>query len=340
LVAKSIITNNFLLENKPRLSIMSKSKFLSTFLTVFFIGYGITGCSKSNEVNIGEKETGSIASNPSDPSLTSKITPSISPSPTPVVYDVICFRATGLAVSGTQCSDDQTYKVPRGAKITVSTKTSSSVQRGSETNAYYESTKHTEKISIAEMESLASQGANVYVMHYHMEVVLLSASKPSVEVELYNSEISEFKMFDKDASQVIFTTGDTQVQVERVSEMGGHISYYKKISPNKKDDPSSTSVTTPPKSTLISSCPPNKKTFATAETNNFFLYICGVSSPTNYVGVSKSNKKSISLPLESSNPFIARNGDYTYTVTSQFLTITEKGKIIKKQPVISYSVNS
>jgi hypothetical protein len=301
-----------------------------------FVASELVGCSKSdNQTNVNNKESAII----SDSSTPAVINSSPTPTPTPVVYDVFCFQAVGLAVSGTQCGNEDTYKIPRGAKITVSAKTSTSVQGGSETNAHYESDRDSEKISIAEMESLATQGANVYVMYYNKRSVEFSKPgiendvfgfEPAIEVELYDSKTGKFKMFDKDSVKVVFTSGDTQ---ERVEKVGGNLSgtsqsRYRKIS--------STNKTSSTKLATTSSCHSGKKTFVTAETENFNIYICGDNSPTDYVGVSKKTKESILLPLKSSSQFIAKNGKYTYAVTRQFLTVAENGKIIKKEPIISY----
>jgi hypothetical protein len=64
------------------------------------------------------------------------------------------------------------------------------------------------------MESLASEGANVYTMYYHVVPVMLSNSQHFVEVELFNKDLGSFKMFDRDRTQVVFETGDTKVRVE------------------------------------------------------------------------------------------------------------------------------
>ena len=318
---------------------MIKSNIFGAFLLMSFITSELVGCSKSdiqaNQVDVGKKEA-TVSPNSADPTPANQINPSNSPSPTPVVYDVICFQAIGLGVSSTKCGDEGTYKVPRGTKITVSAKTSSSVQGGNQTNTYYESDKNTEKISITEMESLASQGANVYVMYYHMDASMMDGLEPTVEVELYDLNLGKFKMFDKDSSQVVFMTGDTKVRVEKVEVAGGLEYKYKKISSKVNNTSLPTSTQPSSKSTSNSSCPVDKKTFVAAETNNFFVYICGKSSPTNYVGVSKSNGESIILPLQSNSQFTAKNGNYTYTITRQFLTVTQSGKIIRRDSIIAY----
>jgi serine/threonine protein kinase, bacterial len=80
------------------------------------------------------------------------------------------------------------------------------------------------------------------------------------------------------------------------------------------------------------------KTFVSAETKNFSVYICGSISPTSYVGVDKRNGKKIILPLSSNqgDKFIAKNGIYTYTITNQSLIVEEGGKMLLKESTTSY----
>jgi hypothetical protein len=303
---------------------MNKLKILSGFLLISLIASELVGCSKSDiQANQVDASENNAATSPISSSSTpiNQITPSSNP--TPIVYDVICFQSIGA-----MCGNEETYKVPRGAKIRVSPKISTSVQGGSQTITSYESDKNTEKVSVAEMESLATEGANVYKMYYDSD--FSSGGESTVEVKIYNSKLGEFKMFDREPSQVIFITGDTKLRVEKVLVKLGWTTeaIYKKISDSNN--------ISSPKTASISSCPNGKKTFVTAETTNFLLYICGQNTPTDYVGVSKSTKKSIFLPLKSGNQFVAKNGEYTYTVTRQFLTIAEGRNIVKKEPIISY----
>jgi hypothetical protein len=146
-----------------------------------------------------------------------------SPTPEPVkapeVYDVICFQAMGLGVSRTMCSPDQTYKVSRNTQVTVYLKQETSVQQGTNTIVAFKykdknNNGELQKITVPEMESLASEGANVYTMYYHIVPVMLSNSQHFVEVELFNKDLGSFKMFDQDRTQVVFETGDTKVRVE------------------------------------------------------------------------------------------------------------------------------
>jgi hypothetical protein len=76
----------------------------------------------------------------------------------------------------------------------------------------------------------------------------------------------------------------------------------------------------------ISSCRNDKKTFVTAQTNQFFIYICGKSKPTDYVVKIKSDGVEMNLPLESINPLTAKYNASTYILTPQFFTLIKNGK--------------
>jgi hypothetical protein len=177
---------------------MNISKYLVSFLLISCISSAITGCSQSS------------------PGVTSATTPSsVEPVKAPEVYDVICFQAMGLGVSRTMCDPEQTYKILRSSKITVSLKKETSVQQGNYTvaNYNYSLDRKREQITASEMESLASQGANVYTMYYH-RMATWGEDKNLIEVQLYNKDLGNFKMFDQSSSPVVFETGDTEVRVE------------------------------------------------------------------------------------------------------------------------------
>lgn len=162
----------------------------------------------------------SILSSSCNREYPSKDTDNISstPTPSPIVYDVICFQAVGLGVDRTMCSPDQTWKIPRDTEVTVHPKTETSVQQGTNTIVsfdYKNTNGQIQKITIPVMESLASQGANIYTMYYHIVPVMLSNSQQLVEVELFNNKLGGFQMFDQDKTQVVFVTGDTNLRVEK-----------------------------------------------------------------------------------------------------------------------------
>jgi hypothetical protein len=87
-----------------------------------------------------------------------------------------------------------------------------------------------------------------------------------------------------------------------------------------------------------SNCPSGKKTFVTAETKNFLIYICGDDRPTEYIGMAKNGGSSISLPISAAAPdrFIIKNSNVTYILTPQFLTITENGKTLQQDSIKEY----
>ncbi|GFE70074.1 hypothetical protein [Chroococcus sp. FPU101] len=83
-------------------------------------------------------------------------------------------------------------------------------------------------------------------------------------------------------------------------------------------------------------CPPSSggSEFVTAETANFYIYICGGDLPNTYFGVAKNSKTGgIILPLQSysKDQFVAVNGNVRYTLTRHQLIVTRQGKVILKE---------
>ena len=83
-------------------------------------------------------------------------------------------------------------------------------------------------------------------------------------------------------------------------------------------------------------CPPNSggSEFVTAETRNFYIYICGGDLPNTYVGISKNRRTGgIILPLRSYNNdrFVAANGNVRYTLTRSELIVTQNGRVIVRE---------
>jgi hypothetical protein len=201
------------------------AKLLTTILLILS-SILFSGCKsepQESQICIGEAGTG-VAPDCSTPKETKSV--SSIPTPSPVVYDVICFQAVGLAVDRTMCSSDDTYKIPRNTEVTVYPKKETSVQQGTNTTISFDYKNKIpngkmQKINIPEMESLASQGANVYTMYYHLVPVLLGNSEHYVEVEIFNNKLGGFKMFDQDKNQVVFVTGDTKVRVEKPARKEG-----------------------------------------------------------------------------------------------------------------------
>lgn len=83
-------------------------------------------------------------------------------------------------------------------------------------------------------------------------------------------------------------------------------------------------------------CPPNSggSQFVSAETRNFYIYICGGDLPNTYVGVAKNRRTGgIILPLRSSSNdrFVAVNGNVRYTLTRNELIVTQNGRVITRE---------
>jgi hypothetical protein len=83
-------------------------------------------------------------------------------------------------------------------------------------------------------------------------------------------------------------------------------------------------------------CGNGSTTYARAETKGYFVNICGdASGPNRYLGAGKSGQ-AIVLPLQkySSGKYVAASGNIRYTLTSNYLTVTQSGRTILKQKVI------
>lgn len=79
-------------------------------------------------------------------------------------------------------------------------------------------------------------------------------------------------------------------------------------------------------------------TYARAETKGYYINICGDSNgPNRYLGAGKSGQ-AIVLPLQSYSPgkYIAASGNIRYTLTSNYLTVTQRGRTILKQRIINW----
>jgi hypothetical protein len=83
-------------------------------------------------------------------------------------------------------------------------------------------------------------------------------------------------------------------------------------------------------------CSQGTTTYARAETKGYYVNICGDSNgPNRYLGAGKSGQ-AIVLPLQSysSGKYTAVSGNIRYTLTSDYLTVTQSGRTILKQKVI------
>jgi hypothetical protein len=85
-------------------------------------------------------------------------------------------------------------------------------------------------------------------------------------------------------------------------------------------------------------CANGSTTYAKAETKGYYVNICGDSDgPNRYLGAGKSGQ-AIVLPLQShsTNKYIAVSGNIRYTLTPNYLTVTQSGRTILKQKVINW----
>jgi hypothetical protein len=92
-------------------------------------------------------------------------------------------------------------------------------------------------------------------------------------------------------------------------------------------------------------CGSTESTFVGAETQSFFVSICGSESPLTYVGLDKKTGRTIRLPLTvdgSQNRgryFEAVNGEFTYSVTvasrtNKNLTVRKNNRVILREAII------
>jgi len=92
-------------------------------------------------------------------------------------------------------------------------------------------------------------------------------------------------------------------------------------------------------------CQQEESLFIVAETKGFWVNICGGDLPHTYVGVSKTDGKSIRLPLkdydQQGDYFEAVNGDVSYllirrSAKGDFLTVTQGERELFRQPVLNW----
>ena len=98
---------------------------------------------------------------------------------------------------------------------------------------------------------------------------------------------------------------------------------------------------TPDKLALTSTeviCGQGVTTYARAETKGYYVNICGdANGPNSYLGAGKSGQ-AIVLPLQSysSGKYTAVSGNIRYTLTPNYLTVTQSGRTILKQKIINW----
>jgi hypothetical protein len=202
---------------------MSKSKIFGTFLLIFSISSGTIGSSKSIASNksiqpcILGSETGAIGSNCHSSIPTSKTTFSNNLAPSrisAVVYDIVCFATRNQD----GCDSDSIYKIQRGTNITAYFKQVTSVQQGTKSLVSFKNDRNqnSQKITISEMESLSSRGAEVYILFDQEENFLVPGTsgrmKRFVVVSLFNRKSGKFQEFDYDVNAINFKIGNTKIR--------------------------------------------------------------------------------------------------------------------------------
>jgi hypothetical protein len=92
-------------------------------------------------------------------------------------------------------------------------------------------------------------------------------------------------------------------------------------------------------------CEETESLFVIAETQDFWVNICGSHNPYTYVGVNKNNGNQIRLPLSDydrqGDYFEATNGDVSYllirgTAKGDFLTVTAGTRELVRQPILRW----
>lgn len=94
---------------------------------------------------------------------------------------------------------------------------------------------------------------------------------------------------------------------------------------------------------LLKGCPEGKNTFARAETENFFIYICGSENPNSYVSVTRKSNQTINLPLTKfnqngvkANRYVATNGNIRFVLTNKVLRVSRGGRNVVKERVLNW----
>jgi LCCL domain len=92
-----------------------------------------------------------------------------------------------------------------------------------------------------------------------------------------------------------------------------------------------------PSSDRVGNCQDDDRAFVIAETRNFFVSICGKNKPSYYIGTAKDTGSSIRLSVSSSSAkkYTIKNRGVAYVLTPQSLTITQNGKVLQQDPIIS-----
>lgn len=121
------------------------------------------------------------------------------------------------------------------------------------------------------------------------------------------------------------------------------------LPPSTLDLTANTTVEMPAEPVLVAElydlCEAEESTYLVAETENFWVSICGGDAPYTYVGMDKVTEDWIELDLADyaadGSWFEAVNGDYTYsiifgTAKGSFLTVTEGDETILQEYLLDW----
>ena len=95
----------------------------------------------------------------------------------------------------------------------------------------------------------------------------------------------------------------------------------------------------------VIACEPSESVFVVAQTENYWVNICGGDAPYTYIGIDKTSGESLRLDLtyyeDDGSYFEAINGDYVYTVIfgtakGSFLSVTQGNDQILQEPLLSW----
>jgi hypothetical protein len=171
---------------------MKMLKYLLTTLCLSFITLNITSCGRSVEDQIF-CESRAYCDNKAD-----YIRKHSSDS-----YDVVCFL---ISFDQIKCNPESIVKVPRGSAIGFRMIKKTSVQNGIQTAISLDHSNDAKDISVSEMESLASSGANIYAAK--------GRNEDEIWVYLFKPSTGKFELFGRRKDTINFTSGDTEIPIK------------------------------------------------------------------------------------------------------------------------------
>ncbi len=204
---------------------------------------------QKSQICVGEPGTGTTGTKCHELNdNASSRSPSSSPIPSksPTIYDVVCFqRKNNLAQTGVACSPEEIFKTARGNKVSASLQTVTSVQQGSNVQRSLHIAGEKETITVAEMESLSTQGSKVYVLGMTIDPSSLLSDKYATQVFYYDQNSGGFQLVAE---------GTLEKPTEKSSEIT-FITGKKPTANSNKPNPPSTSLSSPagavPPDTLV-----------------------------------------------------------------------------------------